>query len=121
VNQIRSVSLSLAQFRMLGRAIRGQRLHVSRFRPEHATVAALAVKRCWHLRDGRWVPTELGLNVHRCRGFYQPDRLVWNSASRAEREAFRRVAVFHSTDKEDVALADQLQRRLEARGEVVTL
>jgi hypothetical protein len=70
----KNIKLKLAQWRMLGRIVRGERLHVSRFRLENRTVDALSRKNCILLEHGRWYATALGRDVHAHGGFWFPRR-----------------------------------------------
>jgi hypothetical protein len=110
------VSLSLAQFRLLGRAIRGAKLPVTRYRHEHATVKALRRKLCMHVEHGHWTPTAIGKQIYACRGALRPGDTVWDSASPEERAAYYRTQR-HAT-RDDMETVHRLQARMRAAGEL---
>ena len=113
------VSLTVAQYRLLGRAIRGAKLPKSRYQPGHATVSALARKNCWHAEHGHWVPTAFGCKVFNARGIWRPGTTVWDSASHEEREAARRIAAFPvRATKRDQEMLDRLNGRMREAGEL---
>ena len=66
--------ITRAQFRMLGRSIKGERLPEHRFRSSIVTVATLHRKGCWHVVHGHWEATEHGRKVHAAKGIYRPSR-----------------------------------------------
>ena len=108
------ISLSAAQYRMLGRAIRGHKFPLTRYRQEHATVRALADKGCWTHHHGHWTPTDLGKKIFASRGVLRSGHSVWDSASHAEREAYK--AAVRRGDADDVA--QRLRDRMAAAGEL---
>lgn len=110
------ISLSLAQYRLLGRAIRGDRLPMARYRPEHATVAALYRKACFFPHPNGWEPTTFGREIFNCRGAYRPGDTVWDSASNEERAAYYRTLRYAT--KDDLATVARLQARMRAAGEL---
>lgn len=110
------VSLSLAQYRLLGRAIRGDRLPMSRYRPEHATVAALYKKSCLFPHPNGWEATEHGRKIFACRGALRPGETVWDSASNEERAAYYRTLRYQH--KSDMEIVGRLRDRMRAAGEL---
>jgi hypothetical protein len=62
------ISLTTAQYRMLGRAIRGEKLPVANF--HGPTASALARKGCWRHHGAYWAYTDLGKRVHASRGLW---------------------------------------------------
>jgi hypothetical protein len=118
VNKI--ISLSLAQYRLLGRALRGERLPAHRYRAQHPTMKALLAKGCLTLpaRDVWWVPTPIGKEIHACRGVLRPGHRVWDSASKEERDAQIRVQRTSYASEKDRAIVARLQERQRAAGEI---
>lgn len=110
------VSLSLAQYRMLGRAIRGDALPMSRYRTENRTVRALSVKGCFCTEQGFWMPTDFGKKVFACRGAFRPGDTVWDSASQEECSAYYRTLRYPT--KDDTETVARLQARMRAAGEL---
>lgn len=83
---------------------------------------ALARKGCWHVRNGHWVLTDLGKEIHASRGVLRSGHRVWDSATHEEREALRRVvrhgwANYSETDQ-DRRLAESLKSRMASAGEL---
>jgi hypothetical protein len=58
------MGLTRAQYRMLGRTVRGERLPVRRYRRTLLTVAALERQAFWMVIDGFWFPTDVGRKAH---------------------------------------------------------
>lgn len=113
VNKI--ISLTLAQYRMLGRAIRGERLPVANFRGP--TASALARKGCWRHHGSHWAYTDLGKKVHAARGLLRPGRVVYDSASPQERQALGRSHTPYATEDERHT-AELLMSRMREAGEL---
>jgi len=110
------VSLTLAQYRLLGRAIRGDVLPMSRYRKQHATVAALLRKGCLRGKD-TWEASPLGKKVHTARGRLRPGREVYDSATPQERQALGRSHTPYAS-KEEQHVAEQLRHRMREAGEI---
>ena len=85
------ISVSLSQYRLLGRLVRGVHMPVARYRSEHATIAALLRKGLVHRAGKAWGITERGRRIHACRGKLRPDSQIWDGATSEERSAYRRV------------------------------
>lgn len=111
------VSLTLAQYRMLGRAVRGERLPTANYRSP--TAKALHRKRCWVVSDlvDIWIPTPLGKKVYAARGRLRPGHEVYDSATPRERAALGRVNTRYASD-EDARLASDLTFRMREAGEM---
>ena len=119
MNSQKIISLTLAQFRMLGRAIRGQRLYFDRYKLiAHGTVAALVRKGCLHsyTDEDFWQVSKFGRDIYACRGAWRPGDTVWDSASHEEREAYWRTQR-HATER-DAEIVARLQARMRAAGEL---
>lgn len=71
-SMIGHVSLTVAQYRLLGRMIRGERLPTRRYRYEHATIHALNRKHYIGVdvtgAEDVWAPTGHGRKVHAAAG-----------------------------------------------------
>lgn len=109
------VSLTLAQYRMLGRAIRGEKLPVSNFRGP--TASALARKGCWQRHGTHWAYTDFGKKVHAARGVLRPGREVYDSASPQERLALSRSHTPYASEQER-EVAEKLRLRMREAGEL---
>lgn len=109
------VSLTLAQYRMLGRAIRGEKLPVSNFRS--ATARSLARKGCWQHHGSHWAYTDLGKQVHAARGLLRPGHEVYDTATPRERQALGKLHTPYATEAER-KLAEQLMGRMREAGEL---
>jgi len=116
VNKI--ISLSLAQYRLLGRALRGERLPRHRYRTHHPTVLSLVRKSCLVSGGEHWVPTPLGKEIHACRGVLRPGHRVWDAATKEERDAQIRVQRTSYASEKDQAIVARLQERQRAAGEI---
>lgn len=88
------VALTVAQYRLLGRMIRGERLPVARYRVEHATIGALYRK--WQITgvgpnggDGDWHVTWHGWKCHAAAG--NPAKFAFNH-EREQRQAAEMAA-----------------------------
>lgn len=109
------VSLTLAQYRMLGRAVRGEKLSVANFRGP--TASALARKGCWRHHGSHWAYTDLGKRVHAARGLLRPGHEVYDSATSRERMALGRLHTPFASETER-KLAEQLMGRMREAGEL---
>ena len=116
VNNI--IGLSVAQYRLLGRAIRGETLPRERYRREHRTVGALVRKSCFISGGHHWIPTPLGKEIYACRGVLRPGHRVWDSATKEERDAQIRLQRTSYASKEDQAIVSRLQERQRTAGEI---
>jgi hypothetical protein len=70
VDPVKTKSVSLAQFRMLGRVLRGERLPCDRY--HGATIQALVRKWCLVAAAGCWEATDVGREMMARRGFMRP-------------------------------------------------
>jgi hypothetical protein len=113
----KTVSLTLAQWRMLGRTLRGERLSIVRY--NNPTVSALVRKGCWQPQNGSWVPTAFGKRIHACRGVMRAGSQVWDSATPQERSAYGKSQAngVHTLGTREQQLADALLRRMLEAGE----
>jgi hypothetical protein len=112
------VTLSLAQWRMLGRLVRGEKLPTDRY--DNRTMESLVRKQCISRFGPHWQATHFGREVHACRGFWQPTLRVWGAATSSERDAYKRVVVYNNgrVNDDDRKLAEKLHERMLAAGEV---
>jgi hypothetical protein len=111
-----TISLSLAQYTMLGRILRGAKLPTSRY--HHATINALARKGCVAVHHAHWRATDTGKRVHACRGILRAGLHTWDGATRAERDAFKAVYWYHDVRDQDVVeKANRLYDRIAVAGE----
>lgn len=115
---MKTISLTLAQYRMLGRAIRGEKLPTKNYKS--VTASALSRKGCWKPHRGHWAASDLGKKVFAARGLLRAGSQIWNSASPQERAAYNRSQSvgLNALAADDRSLAERLIARLHSAGEV---